>query len=147
MPRIIVQQKDFDTGAELARLNAGDVGGISSFIGVVRGEGKITALHLEHYPAMTERALMKIADEAMARWPLSDCTIIHRVGTLHPGDNIVFVAAASAHRDAALRATAFLIDWLKTSAPFWKREDFVGGDTAWVAAREADEAVAAAWVK
>ncbi|MDE8350185.1 MAG: molybdenum cofactor biosynthesis protein MoaE [Acidocella sp.] len=152
MPRIIVQHEDFDAGAELARLNTPGVGGVGSFIGLVRGEevrgeGKITALHLEHYPAMTARALAKIADEAMARWPLNDCTIIHRVGTLHPGENIVFVAASSAHRDAALRATAFLIDWLKTSAPFWKREDFISGTSAWVAAREADEAAAAEWVK
>jgi molybdopterin synthase catalytic subunit len=147
MQRIIVQDSDFNAGAEMALLNADDVGGIGSFIGVVRGEGKIAALHLEHYPGMTERALGKIATEAMARWPLTGCTIIHRVGRMVPGDNIVFVGAASAHREAALSATAFLIDWLKTAAPFWKREEFLGGASAWVAAREADEDKAAGWTK
>ncbi len=147
MRRILVQQADFDAGAEMALLNMNDVGGIGSFIGVVRGEGKITALYLEHYPGMTERALGKIAAEAMARWPLSGCTIIHRVGRLLPGEQIVFVGAASAHREAALSATAFLIDWLKTSAPFWKREDFIEGGSAWVDARAADEAKAAGWTQ
>ena len=87
---------------------------------------------LEHYPGMTERAIGRIADQAAERWPLLGCTIIHRVGSLRPGDNIVLVIAASAHRQAALDATAFLIDWLKTKAPFWKREDLATGEGVWV---------------
>ena len=93
------------------------------------------ALTLEHYPGMTEKALGRIVDEAERRWELTGCTVIHRIGRLLPGENIVFVAAASPHREAALQATAFLIDWLKTSAPFWKSEEYESGETAWVAAR------------
>lgn len=144
-PRVAVQAADFNAGAELALLNLPGVGGIGSFTGTVRDSGGLAALHLEHYPGMTERALTKIAEEAAGRWPLLGCTVIHRVGTLRPGEQIVFVAAASAHREAALHATAFLIDWLKTSAPFWKREEFLSGETAWVAARETDEAAARGW--
>ncbi|HJS86060.1 MAG TPA: molybdenum cofactor biosynthesis protein MoaE [Acetobacteraceae bacterium] len=150
MARILVQEADFDTGAEIARLTAGraDIGGIGCFVGTVRaraGERTITALTLEHYPAMTEAALARIAAEAARRWDLLGCTLIHRVGRLRPGDNIVLVLAASAHRQAALEATAFLIDWLKTKAPFWKKESFADGREAWVAAREADEAAASRW--
>jgi molybdopterin synthase catalytic subunit len=145
MARILVQAQNFDAGAEIARLNIAGVGGIGSFIGTVRDNGGLAALHLEHYPGMTERAMEKIAAEAETRWPLLGCTIIHRVGRLVPGENIVFTGAASAHREAALSATAFLIDWLKTSAPFWKREDFCTGASEWVAAREADEAAVKAW--
>ena len=94
---------------------------------------------------MTERALRKIADEACARWPLTGCTVIHRVGRLVPGDPIVLVLAASAHRQAALEACAFLIDWLKTGAPFWKREEFAGGDSRWVEAKASDDAAASRW--
>jgi molybdopterin synthase catalytic subunit len=144
--RIVVGEADFDAGAEMARLNVAGTGGIGSFIGTVRDDGgEIAALNLEHYPGMTERALQNIVDEAAARWLLLACTVIHRVGRLLPGQNIVFVGASSAHREAALQATAFLIDWLKTAAPFWKREEFRGGGSAWVAAREADDAAAAAW--
>ncbi len=100
---------------------------------------------LEHYPGMTERAITDIADQAAERWPLLGCTVIHRVGALRPGENIVLVLAASSHRQAALDATAFLIDWLKTKAPFWKREDFADGDGAWVDAREEDDAAASRW--
>jgi len=115
-------------GAEMARLNVAGTGGIGSFVGTVRDDGgRVRALNLEHYPGMTERAMGKIVEDAAARWPLLACTVIHRVGRLLPGENIVFVGAASAHRAAALQAAGFLIDWLKTSAPFWKREDFVGG--------------------
>jgi len=152
MARISVQTQDFDTGAEIAALTTGrtDIGGIGVFIGTVRdtpgADGpEVSALTLEHYPGMTERAIGKIVDEAQARWPLLGCTVIHRVGTLHAGDNIVLVIAASSHRQAALDATAFLIDWLKTKAPFWKREDFASGDTAWVEARAADDEAAARW--
>lgn len=146
MLRIAVQEADFDSGAELARLNLPGAGGIGSFIGVVRDSGGLKALHLEHYPGMTERAVEKIAQTAAARWPLLGCTVIHRVGQLAPGQNIVFVGASSAHREAALQATAFLIDWLKTSAPFWKREEFLSGESAWVLARESDDAAAKLWV-
>ena len=150
MARILVQTEDFDAGAELAALSAGrvDVGGIGCFVGTVRGSAgarALAALVLEHYPAMTERALARIAAEAERRWDLLGCTVIHRVGRLTPGENIVLVAAASAHRAAALEATAFLIDWLKTKAPFWKREEFADGGAEWVAAREADTAAAARW--
>ena len=150
MARIVVQETDFDTGAEIARLAAGrtDIGGIGCFVGTVRSEAggrAIAALTLEHYPAMTEPALARIADEAARRWDLLGCTLIHRVGRLRPGENIVLVLAASAHRQAALEATAFLIDWLKTKAPFWKKEAFADGHEAWVAAREADEAAAEQW--
>ena len=155
MARSRVQTEDFDTGAEIAALTAGrtDIGGIGVFIGTVRdnpgahepGSPAVTALTLEHYPGMTERAIGKIVTQAEERWPLLGCTVIHRVGTMRAGENIVLVIAASSHRQAALDATAFLIDWLKTKAPFWKREDFASGEGAWVEAREADDAAAARW--
>jgi len=148
MVHIKVQTEDFDVGAEVAALTAGrtDVGGIGCFVGTVRDNGKtVTGMTLEHYPGMTERAITAIADQAASRWPLLGCTIIHRVGPLRPGENIVLVIAASAHRQAALDATAFLIDWLKTKAPFWKREDLANGDGAWVDAREEDDAAASRW--
>ncbi len=155
MARIRVQTEDFDTGAEIAALTAGrtDIGGIGVFIGTVRdnpgtrepGTPAVTALTLEHYPGMTERAIGKIVARAEERWPLLGCTVIHRVGTMRAGENIVLVIAASSHRLAALDATAFLIDWLKTKAPFWKREDFASGEGAWVEAREADDAAAERW--
>jgi len=150
MIRISVQQADFDAGAELALLQADGVGGIASFIGTVRANADdkipLVALYLEHYPGMTERALAKIAEQAAAEWPLTNCTIIHRVGRLTPRENIVFVGAASPHRQAALSATAFLIDWLKTSAPIWKREDFADGNSKWVAPREADDRAVEKWI-
>ena len=150
MARILVQTADFDTGAELARLTAGrtDIGGIGCFIGTVRDTAAgrpIAALTLEHYPAMTERALARIAAEAERRWELQGCTLIHRVGRLLPGANIVLVLAASAHRQAALDATSFLIDWLKTKAPFWKKEELADGGEAWVQTRQADTLAAARW--
>ena len=152
MAHIKIQNEDFDISAEIAALTAGrtDIGGIGCFVGIVRADVKATdksviGMTLEHYPGMTERAIGKIADDAARRWPLIGCTIIHRVGPLRPGDNIVLVLAASSHRQAALDATAFLIDWLKTKAPFWKREDFVSGDGAWVDAREEDDAAASRW--
>ncbi len=150
MARILVQTAAFDTGAELARLTAGrnDIGGIGCFVGTVRDTAAgrpIAALTLEHYPAMTERALAGIAAEAERRWDLLGCTVIHRVGRLLPGAPIVLVLAASAHRQAALEATAFLIDWLKTKAPFWKKEERADGAAAWVEAREADTYAAERW--
>jgi molybdopterin synthase catalytic subunit len=149
MRRILVQADDFAPGAELALLGDAAAGGIASFIGIVRAGGaadrRVRALTLEHYPGMTEKALDRIAAEAESRWELTGCTVIHRTGRLLPGENIVFVAAASPHREAALQATAFLIDWLKTSAPFWKFEEFESGAAHWVAPRETDEAATAAW--
>ncbi len=150
MARIVVQEPDFDAGAELARLHGEATGGIASFTGIVRAKddpaaARVTALTLEHYPGMTERALAAVAAEAEARFTLTGCTIIHRVGRLLPGQNIVFVGAASPHRADALAATAFLIDWLKTSAPFWKLEEYAEGTAHWVEARQADEAAAKAW--
>lgn len=148
MVHIKVQTEDFDVGAEIAALTAGrtDIGGIGCFVGTVRDNGRsVTGMTLEHYPGMTERAIARITDQAAERWPLMGCTVIHRVGPLRPGDNIVLVIAASAHRQAALDATAFLIDWLKTKAPFWKREDLADGNGAWVDAREEDDAAASRW--
>ncbi len=147
MRLVAVQEEDFDAGALLARLGGEDTGGVASFTGIVRqvAGGGLKALRLEHYPGMTEKALERLADEAQARWELTGCIIIHRVGRLEPGQNIVFVAAASAHRGDALAATAYLIDQLKTRAPFWKAEDMADGATRWVEAREADDETAAAW--
>ena len=144
-----VQEADFDIGAELAALTAGNhrIGGLGVFVGLVRdiaGGEPVNAMSLEHYPGMTERQLEAIEAEARARWPLDASLIIHRVGDLAPGDNIVLVACASAHRQAALDATAFLIDWLKTKAPFWKREETPDG-ARWVDARESDDTAAARW--
>ena len=144
-----VQEADFDVGAELAALTAGNhqIGGLGVFLGVVRdtaGGSAVAGMTLEHYPGMTERQLAAIEAEAVARWPLEASLIVHRVGRLAPGENIVLVACASAHRQAALDATAFLIDWLKTKAPFWKLEETAEGER-WVDARDSDEAAAARW--
>lgn len=146
---IRVQADDFDIGTEIAKLTAGrtDVGGLCVFVGLVRdvaGDAPLDALVLEHYPKMTERELARIEDEAQRRWPLSGTLIIHRYGRLSPGDRIVLVAAASAHRDAAFEACRFLIDWLKTKAPFWKREE-AGGKRHWVSPQDADVIKASAW--
>jgi molybdopterin synthase catalytic subunit len=150
MASVRVQQQDFDIGAEFAALSAGrtDIGGLGCFVGTVRETAKgrkIVSMTLEHYPAMTGPALARIAAEAESRWPLLGCTLIHRVGTLRPGENIVLVLTASAHRQAALDAAGFLIDWLKTRAPFWKKERFAEGDETWVEARAEDDAAAAKW--
>jgi len=146
---IRVQREDFDVGAELARLGEGNlgIGGVCSFVGLVRdmaGEDRITAMTLEHYPGMTEGQLARVEAEARERWPLEDTLIIHRFGRLEPGDRIVLVAAASAHRRAAFQSCEFLIDWLKTKAPFWKREEIAGG-SRWVQARHEDDSAAARW--
>jgi molybdopterin synthase catalytic subunit len=147
MARILVQESLFDMATESAALTAGrtDIGGVASFLGVCRGDDALAAMVLEHYPGMTERALGRIAAEAEARWPLTGCTVIHRVGRILPGEPIVLVLTASAHRAAALESCAFLIDWLKTKAPFWKREEFADGDARWVAAKNEDDAAAARW--
>lgn len=143
--RVSVDAADIDVGAELARLEALGGGGVASFTGVVRGGGGLTALELEHHPGITLAMMTRIAGEAAARWPLLGVTAIHRHGRLAPGDRIVLVAAASPHRAAALEATAFLIDWLKTRAPFWKKEHFADGSSRWVEARAADDEAAARW--
>ena len=140
-----VQPTDFDVGAELARLEALGGGGVASFTGIVRGGDELTALELEHHPGITRAMMTRIAEEAAERWPLLGVTAIHRHGRLQPGERIVLAAAASPHRAAALEATAFLIDWLKTRAPFWKKEYFADGTSRWVAARAADEDAAARW--
>jgi molybdopterin synthase catalytic subunit len=146
---IRVQPDDFDVGAELSRLTAGrtDIGGVATFIGLVRdlaGGEAIGAMTLEHYPGMTEKKLAEIEAEAQRRWPLQATLIIHRYGRLEPGDRIVFVATASAHRQAALESCAFLIDWLKTKAPFWKLEETPAGPQ-WVEARDSDDTAAERW--
>ena len=148
-----VQTEDIDIGAELEALAAGNhqVGGVASFIGLVRdiapaGSGASSSMTLEHYPGMTEKRLAEIEAEAQRRWPLAATLIIHRYGRLAPGDRIVLVATASSHREAALESCAFLIDWLKTEAPFWKLEDGPEG-ARWVEAKASDDARKAAWVK
>jgi molybdopterin synthase catalytic subunit len=145
VPRISVQTDNFDIGAEFAALTAGrtDIGGIGCFVGTVRGP--VAAMTLEHYPAMTDRAIARIVEEAERRWSLLGCTVIHRYGRLSAGENIVLVLAAAPHRQPALEATAFLIDWLKTKAPFWKKEESVSGGESWVEARVEDDAAAARW--
>jgi molybdopterin synthase catalytic subunit len=147
--RIRVQPEDFDLSAETDALLAvcPEPGAVASFLGVVRStrERPIEAMTLEHYPAMTLPALERIATEAVARFSLLGCTIIHRHGTLRRGEKIVLVLTAAGHRQAALDATAYLIDWLKTSAPFWKKEHFAGGGAAWVSARVEDDEAAARW--
>ena len=147
MSRVSIQSENFDTGAELALLGASGGGAVASFIGVVRGEGGLTALELHHYPAMTKIQVQRIVDEAMERWPLLDVRVIHRFGRLTPGEHIVFVGTASRHRAAALESCAFLIDWLKSQAPFWKKEYFADGGAAWVEARAEDEAKAQDWAR
>jgi molybdopterin synthase catalytic subunit len=145
---IKVQQQEFDVGAELAALTAGrtDIGAVASFVGLVRAHAgePITAMTLEHYPGMTEKKLAEIEAEAQARWPLHASLVVHRYGRMLPGEPIVLVATASAHRAAALEACAFLIDWLKTKAPFWKQEE-TAGESRWVEARTADDKAAARW--
>ena len=150
MVRVQIQAAPFDLGAEFAALADGgcDIGGIGCFVGTVRGTAAgraITAMTLEHYPGMTERAMAAIGAEATVRWGLRGCTLIHRVGRLVPGEAIVLVLAAAPHRQAALEATGFLIDWLKTRAPFWKKECFADGAEAWVTARAEDDQAAARW--
>ncbi len=154
MVHIKVQTEDFHVGAEIAALTAGrtDIGGIGCFVGTVRANttggywsSTVTGMTLEHYPGMSEQAIARIADQAAERWLLLGCSVIHRVGHLRPGENIVLVIATSPHRQAALDATAFMIDWLKSKAPFWKREDFASGEGAWVDAREEDDTAASRW--
>ena len=144
---IRVQQEDSDIGAEIARLKAErtDIGAIVTFTGTVRDQGgAVTEMTLEHYPAMTEAELARAEAEASARWPLQASLVVHRYGALKPGDNIVLVATASEHRDAAFEAARFLMDYLKTRAPFWKREAGPAG-ARWVEAEARDSDAASRW--
>ncbi len=145
MKRVLVETADFDTGFELGTLATLGSGGVACFIGHVRGDDGLTAMTLEHYPAMTGATLDALADEAMTRWGLDGVTLIHRVGRLEPGDRIVLVATAARHRASALEACAYLIDRLKTDAPFWKKEEFADGRADWVDARAADDAASGRW--
>jgi molybdopterin synthase catalytic subunit len=145
-----VQREDFDVGAEVKRLTAGrtDIGAVVTFTGVVRSENNgqpLSAMTLEHYPGMTENELARVEAEAGQRWPLQASLIVHRVGRLEPGDNIVLVVTASAHRQAAFAAAQFLMDYLKTRAPFWKKELGADGREHWVEARDSDDAAAERW--
>lgn len=145
-----IDTTDFDISNEIKKLttNCSDIGAIVTFTGAVRGttkSGPLASMTLEHYPGMTERELSAIELEAHKRWPLTGSTIVHRIGTLLPGDNIVLVITASAHRHAAFEAAEFLMDYLKTRAPFWKKETHQDGTAAWVDAREADETAIARW--
>lgn len=148
---VSVQAAPFDVAAETAALTAGrtDIGAVVTFTGTVRGEAKggraIVAMELEHYPGMTERELERVEAEAVARWPLQGTRIVHRIGRLVPGDAIVLVITASAHRHAAFEAAAFLMDYLKSRAPFWKKETGVDGVGTWVDARDSDEAALDRW--
>lgn len=152
-----VQREDFDLGAELKALSADNhsIGGLCSFVGLVRDmtkteDGDTTrsaAMTLEHYPGMTEKMLEKIEAEAHERWPLESSLIIHRFGRMEPGEQIVLVAASSAHREAAFEACHFLIDWLKTKAPFWKVEEDGEGGENWVEARQSDTDATNRWTK
>ena len=148
---IRVQQQDFDIGAEIAVLRKGrsDIGAIAAFVGLVRdhaGGREVTSMTLEYYPGMTEKELARIEAEARERWPLLDCLIVHRAGRLSAGDNIVLVITLAEHRRAAFEAAQFLMDYLKTTAPFWKSEEN-GDERHWVAPRDADGAAAERWLR
>ena len=148
-PRVTIQTEDFDAGAEMAALRAGDmgVGAVASFIGTVRDRSEghgISAMELEHYPGMTETAIEQMIDAAMARFDIRAARVIHRVGLLQPGDQIVLVVVSSSHRGAAFQACEFLMDYLKTQAPFWKKETTPEG-ARWVDARVSDDAALARW--
>lgn len=145
MISIAVQPGDFDVAALQARLESAGGGAVATFTGLVRGDGGLTGMTLEHMPGLAEARLRATADIAMTRWPLNGVVIVHRHGVLAPGERIVFVGTASAHRAAALDACAFLIDWLKTDAPFWKKESFTDGRTDWVAPRVDDDRARARW--
>ena len=147
-----VEREDFDLGTEVRRLVADrtDIGAIVTFTGTVRSENdgnRIAGMTLEHYPGMTEAELARVEADANKRWPLQASLIVHRIGALKPGDNIVLVVTASAHREAAFAAAAFLMDYLKTSAPFWKKELGADGAERWVEARQSDDRAAERWTR
>jgi molybdopterin synthase catalytic subunit len=146
-----IQQSDFDVAREMAALTAGrsDIGAVVSFSGICRGSedgASIAALTLEHYPGMAEAEITRHAETAMSRWPLSGISVIHRVGRIAPGENIVLVLTASQHRQAAFEAAEFMMDYLKANAPFWKRVEGTDG-ASWIEARDHDDAAAARWTK
>ena len=143
-----VQREPFDIGREIAALTEGNtrIGAVASFVGLVRDMGGLAAMTLEHYPGMTEAQIAKVEAEAATRWPLEASLVIHRFGRLEPGDPIVAVVTASAHRQAAFESCAFPMDWLKTRAPFWKHEEHADGER-WVDARTEDDAAAARWLE
>lgn len=147
---VAVQQAAFDLAAEEAalRCHAGDAGALVAFQGMVRAhdqQAPLAALHLEHYPGVTEAEISRITHQAGARWPVSACRVVHRVGRLRAGEGIVLVLVASAHRRAAFAAAEYLMDYLKTEAPFWKREELADGSTHWVAAKATDDAARRRW--
>ena len=148
-PFVSIQAEDFDAADVAARLTAGrsNIGAVVTFTGLCRDEdGALAALELEHYPQMAEKQIRAIAGQAIARWPLDGLAVIHRHGKIAPGGNIVLVVAASAHREAAFKAAEFLMDYLKTRAPFWKREHLADGSQGeWVAAKDADDEAAGRW--
>ncbi len=148
---IRVQREDFDVGAEIGRMTEGrtEIGGLACFVGLVRdyaGSDRVKAMTLEHYPGMTEKQLERLEAEARERWDLQDTLIVHRYGRLEPGERIVLVATASAHREDSLQSCQFLIDWLKTKAPFWKLEETPEGEH-WVEARSEDDVATERWVR
>ncbi|MER8698448.1 molybdenum cofactor biosynthesis protein MoaE [Mesorhizobium sp. M1273] len=149
VPVVRIQAEDFDVAAEIARLTKGrsDIGAVVTFSGVCRDEqGRLSALELEHYPGMAEAEISRIAGEAIERWPLQGLTVIHRHGKIAPGENIVLVVSASAHRQAAFEAANFLMDYLKSRAPFWKKEHHSdGSEGGWVDAKEADDKAVGRW--
>src|SRR3569832_1448286 len=151
VPAIRIQREDFDVAAEIARLTKGraDIGAVVTFSGLCRDEqGALSALELEHYPGMAAAEIGRIAAQALARWPLQGLTVIHRDGKIAPGENIVLVVAASSHREAAFEAANFLMDYLKSRAPFWKKEHHAdGSEGGWVEAKEADDRAADRWAK
>jgi molybdopterin synthase catalytic subunit len=152
MPSVSIQAEPFDVAAEIARLSAetaGRAGAVVTFTGLCRDEGgRLVGLELEHYPGMAEAEIGRIAAEAAGRWPLQGLTVIHRHGKIAPGENIVLVVAASTHRQAAFEAANFLMDYLKSRAPFWKKEHLVdGSEGGWVEAKEADDEAAGRWTK
>lgn len=146
MSEVRVQRQDFDPGREIAALqdDSGDAGAIASFVGMVRGDGGLLSMTLDYYPGMCESEIAAHAAEARKRWPILGLRIVHRIGRLVPGDRIVFVGVASQHRQAAFEAAEFLMDYLKTRAPFWKLEQR-GKTETWVAARSEDDASAKRW--
>lgn len=148
---IRIQQSDFDIAREIAALTAGrrDIGAVVSFTGICRGSedgADIAALTLEHYPGMAEAEIARHADTALSRWPVTGIRVVHRVGRIAPGENIVLVVTASQHRQAAFEAAEFMMDYLKANAPFWKRVEAASGGK-WIEAREHDEGAAARWTK
>lgn len=149
VPDVRVQREDFDLAAEMDAISSGrtDIGAVVTFTGLCRDEGgTLAALELEHYPGMAEAEIRRIADEAIGRWPVQALTAIHRFGKVAPGGNIVLVIAASPHREAAFAAASFLMDYLKTSAPFWKKEHRLDGTSgAWVEAKDKDDAAREKW--